>query len=82
METNIIPGRYQHYKGKHCEVLGIALHSETNEPLVIYKNCEDSERSGSEQLRARPLELFVGSVEVDGKTLPRFHLVDKKEDTE
>ena len=28
------PGRYRHFKGGEYEVIGVALHSETNERLV------------------------------------------------
>ncbi|MEK0421070.1 MAG: hypothetical protein RLZZ161_921, partial [Bacteroidota bacterium] len=30
-------GRYRHYKGREYEVLGMALHSETLEEMVVYK---------------------------------------------
>ena len=30
-------GRYRHYKGGEYEVIGVARHSETNEPLVVYR---------------------------------------------
>lgn len=30
-------GRYRHYKGKEYEVLDIAHHSETLEPMVVYR---------------------------------------------
>jgi len=33
----IRPGRYRHFKGKEYEVLGIATHSETLEPMVVYR---------------------------------------------
>ena len=29
------PGRYRHYKGKDYQVIGLARHSETEEPLVV-----------------------------------------------
>lgn len=32
-----IRGRYRHYKGADYEVLGLAHHSETQEPLVVYR---------------------------------------------
>lgn len=72
---NLALGKYRHYKGKHCEVLGVALHSETQEPLVIYRNCEDSEETKTEQLRARPYDLFVETIEIDDKKVPRFEYI-------
>lgn len=75
--NKIKTGIYQHYKGKHCEVIGIAKHSETWEELVIYKNCEDSETTGEEILRARPLALFMETVEIEGEKVPRFHYVNE-----
>ena len=33
----ILPGRYRHFKGNEYEVVGIARHSETEEPLVVYR---------------------------------------------
>ena len=30
-------GRYRHYKGGEYEVLGVVRHSETLEPLVLYR---------------------------------------------
>jgi hypothetical protein len=33
----ITPGKYRHYKGNEYEVIGIARHSETLEPMVVYK---------------------------------------------
>ena len=31
------PGRYRHFKGKEYELLFVATHSETLEPLVVYR---------------------------------------------
>ena len=30
-------GRYRHFKGNEYEVIGIARHSETEEPMVVYR---------------------------------------------
>ena len=38
---DIKPGRYRHFKGKEYEVLGIASHSETLEPMVVYRALYD-----------------------------------------
>lgn len=37
MKETILPGKYRHYKGKDYEVLGVATHSETMEPMVVYR---------------------------------------------
>ena len=33
----IKPGKYRHYKGNFYEVLSLATHSETLEPMVVYR---------------------------------------------
>lgn len=60
-------GRYRHYKGGEYEVVGVARHSETLEPLVVYRPLYDA---GG--LWVRPFQMFVETVEVDGRTQPRF----------
>ena len=64
-------GIYEHYKGKRYEVIGIAHHSETLEPLVIYKALYETQ-FGADSLWVRPMDMFTQSVSVDGKQLPRF----------
>ena len=61
------PGRYRHYKGKYYLVLGVARHSETDEELVVYRT-DYGERS----LWVRPKEMFLETVAVNGKEVPRF----------
>ncbi len=63
------PGKYRHYKGKNYEVLGIARHSETLEEMVVYKALY-ANRLGA--LWVRPKKMFIESVTVDGKKMPRF----------
>jgi len=63
----IIPGRYRHYKGHEYIVIGIARHSETMEELVIYR-----QEYGDKALWVRPKQMFLETVEVDGKIVPRF----------
>jgi hypothetical protein len=65
-------GTYQHYKGKHYQVIGIAQHSETLEKLVVYKALYQQE---GENLWVRPLQLFIEDVEIDGKKMPRFQFL-------
>ena len=52
-EQQIPLGRYRHYKGSEYEVIGIAQHSETLEPMVIYRALY-----GSFGLWARPAQMW------------------------
>jgi hypothetical protein len=60
-------GRYRHFKGGEYEVIGLARHSETDEPLVVYRPLYND--SG---LWVRPLALFLDTVVRDGASVPRF----------
>ena len=64
-------GRYRHYKGGEYEVIGVARHSETLEPLVVYRPLYNA--SG---LWVRPHAMFFGQVEVAGRSQPRFTRVE------
>ncbi|MDX1608036.1 MAG: DUF1653 domain-containing protein [Candidatus Spechtbacterales bacterium] len=68
-------GKYKHYKGKEYEVLCVAKHSETLEDLVVYKVLYNNEVS---KFWVRPLEMFLGDVEVEGKKVPRFEYLNEK----
>ena len=61
------PGRYRHYKGRDYEVIGVARHSETEEPLVVYRMLY-----GDHSLWVRPLAMFTGEVELEGRRVSRF----------
>lgn len=60
-------GRYRHYKGGEYEVLGVVRHSESLEPLVLYRPLGNS--SGS---WVRPFSMFLEPVEHAGRRQPRF----------
>ena len=64
-------GKYKHFKGGEFEVIGTAKHSETLEEMVLYKHAGDNE------LWVRPLEMFIETIERDGKTIKRFEYVEK-----
>jgi hypothetical protein len=68
--SDILPGRYRHYKGKEYLVLGIARHSETLDELVAYQ-----QDYGERGLWVRPKEMFLEQVEVAGERRPRFEYV-------
>jgi hypothetical protein len=48
-------------------VLGVARHSETLEELVVYR-----QEYGDRGLWVRPLAMFLETVEVEGRRVPRF----------
>ena len=60
-------GKYRHFKGNEYEVIGIAKHSETLEPMVVYRALY--EEGG---LWVRPAHMWNEMVERDGKVFPRF----------
>lgn len=64
-------GKYQHFKGQMYEVIGLAKHSETLETLVIYRALY-----GTEEIWARPLEMFLGTVTVEGREVQRFKRIE------
>ena len=35
--ASILPGKYRHYKGNEYGVICIVRHSETTEPMVVYR---------------------------------------------
>lgn len=61
------PGLYRHYKGNEYRVVGLARHSETLEPLVVY-----AALYGERGLWVRPAAMFSETVEVAGRCVPRF----------
>lgn len=64
------PGRFRHYKGGEYEVIGVARHSETLEPVVVYQPLYND--SG---WWVRPFEMFTGTLDVDGVVRPRFERI-------
>lgn len=72
METQIKTGKYRHFKGNEYEVLCIAKHSETLEPLVVYRALY-----GKGEVWVRPASMWSEVIERDGKTFPRFTYIDE-----
>ena len=64
-------GKYRHFKGNEYEVLYIAKHSETLEPMVVYKALY-----GECGIWVRPASMWNETVERDGKTFKRFEYAD------
>ncbi len=74
--TKTRKGKYEYYKGKQYKVIGLARHSETLEELVICKALYNSEEFGNNALWARPKEMFLETVNADGKEVPRFKFLE------
>ena len=63
-------GLYRHYKGGQYEVIGTARHSETLEPMTVYRALY-----GAHGLWVRPAAMFSETIEVDGMVRPRFEKI-------
>jgi len=64
------PGRYRHYKGMDYEVIASVRHSETLEPMTLYRALY------SEQgLWVRPAAMFHENVVIDGIEQARFRKI-------
>lgn len=61
---------WKHFKGDIYKIDGLAIHSETGEPLVLYHVYESTDMSKIGIIYARPLELFMSLC--DEKKYPQF----------
>ena len=66
-------GVYRHYKGNLYELVGFAKHSETLDDMVIYNPLY-----GERGTWVRPLSMWEEYVQVDGKEVKRFELIEEK----
>ena len=64
---DIQPGIYRHFKGNRYEVIGIASHSETMEPMVVYRALY-----GEGGLWVRPAAMWKEIVDKPNYHGPRF----------
>ena len=71
---HIALGRYRHYKGGEYEVVGVVRHSESLEPMVLYRPLH-----GQSGMWVRPFAMFSEQVEHEGRRQPRFSLVSGSE---
>lgn len=65
------PGRYRHYKGGEYDVVGTVRHSETLEPMTLYRALY-----GQRGLWVRPAAMFEEEIVFEGRTQPRFRKID------
>ncbi len=59
------PGRYRHYKGGLYDVIGSVRHSETLEPMTLYRALY-----GEQGLWVRPAAMFNEMIQVMGESGP------------
>ena len=72
----IVPGKYRHFKGNEYEVLFVAKHSETEEPMVVYRALY-----GDGGVWVRPASMWNEMIERGGKTFRRFTRIEDAEET-
>ena len=60
-------GKYRHFKGKEYQVLYLATHSETMEPMVVYQALY-----GEQGIWVRPAAMWNEIIEWDGRKQSRF----------
>ncbi|AGH94656.1 GNAT family N-acetyltransferase [Pseudobdellovibrio exovorus] len=70
--TSLLTRFFRHYKNKPYKYLGVARHSETLEELALYESLYDNQLG---RIWVRPKDMFFESIELDGKSRPRFEQV-------
>ncbi len=71
-------GLYKHYKGGVYEVMDEAIHSESLEPMVLYRSLNGSEKYPAGTLWVRPRKMFEEKVTVDGTEVLRFAFISTR----
>ena len=64
------PGKYRHFKGGEYELIAVASHSETLEPMVVYRALY-----GEMGLWVRPASMWSEHVDKPGYSGPRFQYI-------
>jgi hypothetical protein len=64
------PGLYRHYKGNLYQVIDTVRHSETLEPMTLYRALY-----GAQGLWVRPAAMFEETVDVGGVPTVRFQRI-------
>lgn len=66
------PGKYRHFKGMEYELIGTATHSETMEPMVVYRALY-----GEGGLWVRPASMWTQWVDRGDYHGPRFRYIEE-----
>jgi cyclomaltodextrinase / maltogenic alpha-amylase / neopullulanase len=67
---------YKHFKGHVVRVIALGRHSETRDWYVVYEKTEDGDGYKKGDVWIRPKDMFLGTIERDGKKFLRFELVE------
>ena len=65
-------GKYRHFKGNEYEVIAIALHSESLEEMVVYRDLNNEGK-----VWVRPASMWNETVVRDGESFKRFLFLGK-----
>ncbi len=68
------PGKYRHFKGMEYQLIAIATHSETLEPMVVYRALY-----GDRALWVRPASMWSEIVDKPNYHGPRFVYMEEME---
>ena len=72
--NHIQPGQiWRHYKNKDYRIIAISCHSEDLTWYVVYEVLHDNDVS---KIWHRPLDMFLGTIEIDGEIVPRFKHIE------
>ncbi|NGX38903.1 MAG: hypothetical protein KR126chlam1_00219 [Chlamydiae bacterium] len=66
---------FRHYKGKEYKILQVGRHSEDLSLYVVYQGLYICKTFGKDPIWIRPLEMFLETVRVESKEVPRFSLL-------
>jgi len=64
-------GKYRHFKGQLYQLIDVAHHSESQQPMAVYRALY-----GERGLWVRPLAMFVETIQRDGKQMQRFEFIE------
>lgn len=71
-KTEILPGKYRHFKGNEYEVLCVARHSEDLSEMVVYRALY-----GDGGVWVRPAKMWNETVEYEGRIVKRFERIEQ-----
>lgn len=75
MQSNISTGEiWRHHKGNDYRIIALSRHTEDLSWYVVYEALYDNEVS---KIWHRPLDMFLGTLEIDGKVAQRFTRVQE-----